>query len=129
MRAIGHRLWAIPGGWIPLGSTGHEPEYTSYDQVCVLNTGDQDAHLAITIFYADREPVGPYHLTVPARRTRRVRFNDLIDPEAIPLETAYASVIEADVPVVVQFNRQDTRQAANAIASAIAFAADDKACT
>ncbi|WP_025745589.1 sensory rhodopsin transducer [Kallotenue papyrolyticum] len=129
MRAIGHRLWAIPGGWIPLGSTGHEPEYTSYDQVCVLNTGDQDAHLAITIFYADREPVGPYHLTVPARRTRHVRFNDLIDPEAIPLETAYASVIEADVPVVVQFNRQDTRQAANAIASAIAFAADDKACT
>jgi hypothetical protein len=25
-----------------------------------LNAGDADAHVAITIFFADRNPVGPY---------------------------------------------------------------------
>lgn len=34
-------------------------------------------------------------------------------------------VIEANVPVVVQFSRQDTRQAENAIFSTMAFAADE----
>jgi hypothetical protein len=61
----------------------------------------RDAHVEITIFCADREPVGPYRVTVPARRTRHVRFNDLSDPEPIPCDTDYASVIESDVPIIV----------------------------
>jgi len=71
---------------------------TSHETVCLLNTSDQDAHVEITVFYTDREPGGPYRITVPARRTRPVRFNDLSDPEPIPSHTDFASVIEADVP-------------------------------
>ena len=33
------------------------------------------------MFHTDREPVGPYRVTVPARRTLHQRFNDLTDPE------------------------------------------------
>jgi hypothetical protein len=76
----------------------------------------------MTIFYSDREPVGPYRITVPARRTRHIRFNDLTDPEVIPRGTDYASVIESDVPIIVQHTRLDSRQAENAILSTIAFA-------
>jgi pyruvate dehydrogenase (quinone)/pyruvate oxidase len=65
----------------------------------VLNVGERDAHLSITIFFADREPAGPYRLTVPARWTRPVRFNDLTEPAPIPTETDYASLIESDVSV------------------------------
>jgi hypothetical protein len=50
-----------------------------------------------------------------------VRFNDLRDPEPIPKGTDYASVIESDVPVVVQHTRLDSRQAENALISTIAF--------
>jgi hypothetical protein len=39
---------------------------------------------------------------------RNARFNDLIDPEALPLDTPYAAVIEANVPIVVQFGRLDS---------------------
>ena len=78
--------------------------------------------MQITIYFSDREPVGPYHLTVPARRTRHVRFNSLQDPEPIPVGTDYASVIEADVPIVVQHTRLDSRQAENALLSTVAFA-------
>jgi hypothetical protein len=121
---IGKRLWVIPGGHIPEGSTGREPEFTSRDELCVLNAGEVDANLEITIYYSDREPVGPYRLRVSARRVRQVRFNDLIDPEAMPLGTDYAAVIQSDVAIAVQFTRVDTRQASLAITSTMALPLD-----
>jgi hypothetical protein len=120
--AIGHRRWAIAEGYIPEASHGPEPEMTSHETVCLLNTSDQDAHVEITIYFSERDPVGPYRLTVPARRTRHVRFNELKEPAPVPRGTDYASVIEADVPIVVQHTRLDSRQSANALLSTIAFA-------
>ena len=125
MKTIGRTTWAISGGHIPLRSTGPEPELTSHDRLCFLNTNDRDAQIEITLLYADREPVGPYRLKVLARRTRHVRFNDLIDPEAMPLDTDYASVIESDIPIVVQFSRLDSSQTENALLGTIAFPVDD----
>lgn len=121
---IGRKRWAIAEGYIPGWSHGPEPQMVSHETVCLLNASDQDAHVEITIFFKDREPAGPYRVTVPARRTRHVRFNDLTDPEPIPKDTDFASVIESDVPVVAQHTRLDSRQAENALMSTIAFAAD-----
>jgi hypothetical protein len=122
MEAVGHTRWAIAEGYIPLYSHGPEPEFTSHETACLLNVSDRNAHVQMTIFYSDRDPVGPYRLTVPARRTRHIRFNDLTDPEPIPRGTDYASVIESDVPIIVQHTRLDSRQAENALLSTIAFA-------
>lgn len=119
---IGRRRWAIAEGYIPEGSHGPKPEFLSHETACLLNTSPQEAHVSITIFYKDRDPVGPYRLTVPARRTLHVRFNDLTDPEPIPRGTDYASLIESDVPIVVQHTRLDSRQAENALLSTMAFA-------
>ncbi len=124
MSGLGRRRWAIPGGHIPLRSTGREPELTSRDELSLLNVGEQDAQTELTIYFADRDPVGPYRLKVPARRVRRVRINDLIDPEAVPLATDYAGTVVSDVPVVVQFSRQDTGFAARASAGTIAYPID-----
>ena len=98
---------------------------TSHETVCLFNPSDQDAHIAITIFFSDREPVGPYQVMVPARRTQHLRFNDLQDPAPIPRETDYASLIEADIPIVVQHTRLDSRQSANALLSTIAYAGSE----
>jgi hypothetical protein len=122
---IGRRVWVIPEGYIPAGSHGPAPELTSHEAFCVLNAGEEAAHLRVTIFYEKRDPVGPYTLSVGARRTRHFRFNDLNDPEPIPPGTPYASVIESDQPIVVQHTRLDSRQAANALLSTIAFPAGD----
>ena len=122
---IGHRRWAIAEGYIPGWSHGPEPQFTSHETACLLNASDQDARVEITVFFSDREPVGPYRLTVPARRTLHVRFNELDDPERIPKDTDYASVIESDVPIVVQHTRLDSRQAENALLSTIAYASDE----
>jgi hypothetical protein len=122
---MGRTRWAIAEGYIPGESTGPEPEMTSHETLCFLNTGDQDARVEITMYFEDREPVGPYILTVPARRTVHQWINDLDDPEPVPKDTDYAMLVEADVPIVVQHTRIDTRQAEAALLSTIAFAAND----
>lgn len=123
MEPIGKKRWAIPEGWIPGQSHGPAPAMTSHEAACILNAGQRDAHVRITIFYEDRDPAGPYPVTVKARRTLHLRFNDLEDPEPIPTDTAYASVLESDVPIVVQHTRLDSRQSENALLSTIAFGA------
>ncbi|MCT7949784.1 sensory rhodopsin transducer [Ancylothrix sp. C2] len=118
---IGQTRWAIAEGYIPGYGNGPEPQFTSHETACLLNTSNEDAHVEILIYFADREPVGPYRVTVPARRTKHLRFNDLSDPQPIPLDTDYACVIESDVPIVVQHTRLDSRQAENALLSTIAY--------
>lgn len=124
MKAIGHKVWAIAEGYIPSYGNGPEPQFTSHETVCLLNAGGKDANVTLTIYYSDREPAGPYRITVSARRTMHVRFNDLNDPEPIPRDTDYACVIESDQPVVVQHTRLDSRQAENALMSTMAYAVE-----
>ncbi len=122
--AIGRRRWAIAEGYIPQASHGKAPELTSHETACLLNSGASEAHVRITVYFSDRDPAGPYQVTVPAKRTLHLRFNDLRDPQSIPEGTDYASVIESDVPIVVQHTRLDSREATNALLSTIAFAGD-----
>lgn len=119
---IGKKVWAIAEGYIPGWSNGPGRDFISHEAACILNAGDKDANIEITIYFADKDPVGPYKLKVPARRTRHFRFNDLKDPEPIPVATDYSSVIISDVPVVVQHTRLDSRQDANALITTIAYA-------
>lgn len=118
---IGRTTWAIPEGYIPGWSNGPDPEFLSHEAFCVLNATAQDAHITLTIFFENRDPAGPYKVTVPARRVKHFRFNELSVPEKIPLATTYASHFESNVPVVIQHTRLDSRQAQNALMTTMAF--------
>src|SRR3569833_633526 len=98
---IGTRRWAIAEGKIPGTSHGPAPQMESHATLSLLNAGDRDANDQIMDYYTAREPVGPYRFTVPARRTRHLRFNDFTDPERLPRDTDFACVITAYVPIVV----------------------------
>jgi len=124
MDAIGRQRWAIAEGYIPSESSFSERALISHETACILNATDRDAHVAITIFFADREPAGPYRLIVPARRTLHLRFNDLKDPHPVPRDTDYASVFESDVPIVIQHTRLDSRHAEVSLLSTVAYAAE-----
>ncbi len=121
MRSLGKKTWVIAEGYIPSYGNGPEPEFTSHETACILNTSKQNAEIEIILFFADKDPVGPYKVKVEAKRTKHLRFNDLKDPEPVPLDTDYACVIESSVPVVVQHTRLDSRQAENALLSTIAY--------
>ena len=62
----------------------------------------------------------PLRVSIAPRRTLHLRFNDL----GVPFDTDFASVIESDVPIVVQHTRLDSRQAELALLSTVAYGDD-----
>jgi len=111
MNAIVRTRWAIAEGHIPSRSSFTDRALVSHETACLLNASGSDAHVALTIFFADRDPVGPYRITVPARRTLHLRFNDLVQRSPVPRDTDFSSTFESDVPIVVQHTRLDSRHA------------------
>ena len=82
MDAIGRRRWAIPEGYIPSESKFSDRALVSHETARILNAGDREAKITLTIYFADREPAGPYEILVGPRRTLHLRFNDLDDTKA-----------------------------------------------
>jgi hypothetical protein len=120
MDPIGRKRWAIAEGYIPSQSVSSERALVSHETACILNAGDKDARVTLTVFYANREPI-VYRVTVAARRTLHLRFNDLHDPQPIPMDTDFSSVFESDVPIVVQHTRLDSRRAEISLLSTTAY--------
>jgi hypothetical protein len=120
MEPIGRKRWAIAEGYIPSQSSFSEPALISHETA--FNAGDRQAHVDLTRFFADREPVGPYRLIIAPRRTLHVRFNDLKEPAPVPRDTEFSSLFEADVPIIVQHTRLDSRHAEVSLLSTTAYA-------
>lgn len=113
---------------LPEGSSGREHRSQTGDAKprddLRTEHGRIGAAVEISVFFADRKPAGSDEKTVPARRTRHVRFDEFDEPVEIPTGPPFASVIESDVSVVVQHTRLDSRQAENALLSTIAYPSD-----
>ena len=108
--SYGHSRWFFSNGMIPEHGTGREPEFTSRIELCLLNTGAGEVCVRLTVFHANRDPVGPYEIRVKGRRVRELRLNDLIAPEAVPLGRPLGLVLDSDRPVVAQLRYVDTRR-------------------
>ena len=126
MMTLGQTRWAIADGYIPGQSSFSDPALVSHETACILNASETPAHVRITVYFAeyfaDRDPVGPYLVTVPPQRTLHLGFNDLERSELIPRDTPYSSLLESDVPIVVQRTRLDSRRAEVSLLSTIAYA-------
>lgn len=122
--SVGRTRWAIAEGYIPGASHGTGHALESHETMCILNAGEREAHVEVMLYFADRDPAGPYRFTVPPRRTRHVRFNDLSDPAPVPRDTDYSSLIASDEPIVVQHTRLDSRRAELALLSTVAYPVD-----
>ena len=96
----------------------------SHETACILNASDHEARVTLTLYFADRDPVGPYRIVVPAGRTFHMRFNDLDEPARVPRDTDYSSVFQSDVPILIQHSRLDSRKAELALLSTMAYGQD-----
>ena len=95
--------------WPEVTTPGH---YVSHEAICVLNAGPADAHLAITLYFEDREPMTGFTALCGARRTHHVRMDKLVNGEGahVPMGVPYAALVESNVPVICQYSRIDTTQ-------------------
>ncbi|MFC5405403.1 sensory rhodopsin transducer [Cohnella soli] len=105
----GNRLWVFPDCELP--PAGDFP-LKGHESVIVLNQNREVAHLTITLYFTDRDPVTDIRLTVESERVRCLRLDNPDDLAGfvVPRETQYSLKLESDVPIVVQYGRLDTRQ-------------------
>ena len=123
MTAVGRTTWVIADGWVPPTSTGEDPALISHEAACILNAGAEDTRVIFTIFFTEREPISSIEVVIPARRILHQNLQS-IPGVTIAKGTDYCVLIESDKPIVVQHTRLDSRQAANAIMTTIAFPCD-----
>lgn len=117
---IGKKIWTIADGFMSSTENGN---YVSHEAVCVLNTSNTDAHIKITIFFEDREPLTGFSAVCPSMRTNHVRLDKIENDkgEKIPKDLSYAVLVESDVEVVVQHSRMDVSQAEMTLMTTIAY--------
>lgn len=115
----GSTFWVIPDGYIPPTSQG---ALESHESICVLNCGTEAAHITITVFFEDQEPLEKLLETVEGRRTKHIRTASLQSSgRSIPKGVPYAMTVESSSPVIVQYSRLDSTQAELALMSVMAY--------
>lgn len=108
--ADGKLTWIFPDGDLPpAGEEGLPLE--GHESVIVLNTGDQDAHILMDVYFSDREPEMGIKLLAPARRVTCFRMDKPVGEQQFQVPFGqYALRLRSDVPIVAQMGRADVRQ-------------------
>ena len=107
---VGSRIWFIPDGYLPVNPV--PTELPSHEAVCLLNVGDQPAHVDVTIYFEDREPLTGIKAIVGPQRCLHLRLDkpEMLGGIKIPSGVPYALKVESDQRVIVQHSRLDVTQ-------------------
>ncbi len=117
---LGKNTWLIADGYM---SDTQKGDFVSHEAVCVLNLSGNTAHISITLYFEDREPLRGLHATCEHERTNHIRLDKMVSDEGktIPRNTPYAVLVESDQPIVVQASRLDVSQPEYALMTTIAY--------
>ncbi len=117
----GRCTWIFPDGDLPpAGAEGLPLE--GHESLIVLNTGDEDAHIEIDVYFEDREPEEGLKVEVPARRVRCFRIDKPLGDRGFQVPFGqYALRLRSDVPIIAQIGRADVRQPNLAYYTTIGF--------
>ncbi len=117
---LGKTTWLIPDGYMSDTTQG---EFVSHEAVCVLNLSGKIAHITLTLYFEDAEPLRGFHATCEHERTNHIRLDKQVNDEGktIPRCKPYAILVESDQPIVVQCSRLDVSQPEYALMTTIAY--------
>lgn len=124
MKAYGKKTWLIPDTF--LSSVSGDGEQPSHEAICVINTGEHDAHIKLTLFFENRDAMKGFSAVCAAQHTNHIRLDRICSADGceIPRDTPYAILLESDEPVAVQYSRLDTSSARMALMTTIAYSED-----
>lgn len=108
----GKKQWYIVDGYRPSPQPDPNAVYLGHESVMILNTNDQDAHISISIYFTDRDPIENIQYLVPAKRIRCFQTHDssVLDGVKIEVGVQYSMEIKSDVGIIVQYGRLDVQQ-------------------
>ena len=107
----GKKEWYIVDGYRPAPAPDPKTVYEGHESVMILNPNDKDAHVSLTFYFEDREPIENVAYVVPAKRIRcfKTHEKDVLGFE-IGVGVQYSIQIKSDVGVIVQYGRLDVQQ-------------------
>ncbi len=105
----GKNTWLIADGFM---SDTQKGEHVSHESICVLNLSGETAHITMTVYFEDAEPLRGLHASCEHERSHHIRLDRLVsdDGRKIPKNTPYSVLVESDRPVAVQVSRLDVTQ-------------------
>ena len=117
---IGKTEWLIPDGFMNPTKNG---DFESHEAVCVLNLNDRTAHIRLTVYFEDADPLTGFTAECAPNRTHHIRLDWLRTPDgrAIPHGVPYAVRVQSDVPIVAQHSRMDVSQPAMTLMTTIPY--------
>lgn len=116
----GKNVWMIADGYM---SDTQKGDLVSHEAICVLNLSGEDAHIELTVYFEDAEPLRGIRAVCKHERANHIRLDKAVsaDGRKIPKDTPYAVLVESDRPVVVQASRLDVSQPEYALMTTIAY--------
>ena len=120
----GKKVWFFPDGDRP--PMGDSP-MKGHESYVILNPNEKDAHIEVTLYFEDSEPIRGIRWTVGAERVKcfQTHREEHFGEHVLPLTTQYAAKVESDVPVIVQYGRLDPRQVNLAYYTTMGYPIDD----
>ncbi len=108
----GKQTWYIVDGYRPAPQPDPSAVYEGHESIMILNPNDTDAHVLISIYFEDRDPVENIPYLVPAKRIRCFKTHeaDALGGVKIDVGVQYSMGIKSDVGVIVQYGRLDVQQ-------------------
>ena len=120
----GAHNWYIADAYLP--SSGLGQKWEGHESVCILNAGQTDARVRMTLLFEDRDPVEGIELVVGARRCRHIGMHkpQQLGGVKVPRDVPYGIELVSDAPVVVQYSRLDVTQPNFTLMTTIPYALD-----
>ena len=108
----GKKQWYIVDGYRPSPTPDPAAVYEGHESIMILNPNAKDAHVLISVFFEDRDPVEDIPYLVPAKRIRCFKSHekDVLGGLEIGVGMQYSMQIKSDVGVIVQYGRLDVQQ-------------------
>ena len=108
----GKKQWYIVDGYRPSPTPDPAAVYEGHESIMFLNPNAEDAHVLISVYFEDRDPVEDIPYLVPAKRIRCFKSHEkeVLGGLEIGVGVQYSMQIKSDVGVVVQYGRLDVQQ-------------------
>ena len=108
----GKKQWYIVDGYRPSPTPDPAAVYEGHESIMILNPNAEDAHVLISVYFEDRDPVEDIPYLVPAKRIRCFKSHekDVLGGLEIGVGVQYSMQIKSDVGVIVQYGRLDVQQ-------------------
>ena len=109
----GKKNWYIVDGYRPPLQVKSASCYEGHESIMILNCNESEAHVLIDVYFTDSDPVEGISLTIPSKRVKAFRTDDIEILKGLKLavEQQYSMRFRSDLEIVVQYGRCDVTQA------------------